>query len=261
MTLRESSKLALHWLFVAMGIVGVAVMALFLRGSLTLELFFTALLVSEGVVAALFFLLRILMRSNDMPGGWADPVINKKARWDIGSPEDQDDRYPCESPLEGDGPVEYLSDTGKVDDAELAGEFLQMGRLLLKSGRYTEAKSAFKKAHDQDPGNSKVYNYLGISYGRLNHFEEAVDAYNKAIALDYDYASAHFNLASVYDQMGDAQNAVNQWQRYLDVGKVVGERKDMLERARSRLDCLKNGTDRKRSRPIAPPEPEDNPSD
>ena len=52
----------------------------------------------------------------------------------------------------------------------------------------------------------------------------------------------HEEWLSIYEQMNDRESAISQWQRYVDVGKVVGERDDMLQRAQDRLDRLKDGT-------------------
>jgi tetratricopeptide (TPR) repeat protein len=230
----QSNKPAYLWLIVPMA-VGVVICALvyFLTEiSGTTALMILGLV--ELIAVILFFAVRTLLPVANTKAGWADPVINPdKARKAAGD---------CEPGLSDD----FISDTGRVAEEELAGEFLHMGRLLLKSDRFNEARDAFNKAAKQDPGNSKVYNYLGIACGRLNLYDEAVDAYNKAIALDYDYASAHFNLASVYEQMNDEENAQAQWQRYLDIGNVVGERADMIERAQDRLSCLQSGKTRGR---------------
>lgn len=199
-----------------------------------------------------FASFQILWPPSTVIPGWSDPVINeKKAREIIG----------IKAPQVPSNDRDFLSDTGRVDEADLAGEFLQMGRLLLKSERYSEAREAFIQATRQDPGNSKIYNYLGITCGRLNLYEEAIDAYNKAIALDYDYASAHFNLASVYEQISDTENAMTQWQRYLEIGQVVGEREDMLDRARDRLKVLGKKTDKMKIKPQRQAHPENESTD
>lgn len=237
-----------YWLVISIAIVFLILLILFFStGLMPFSLFCGLTILGLGITTAGFFLLRLMLKNSSMPQGWAHPLLDaKKARKELGLPDKnlqvkgQDVRNSVGS-QEDD---QYISDTDTLNVDELANEFIQMGRLLLKSGRYSEAKNSFLKATEQDPGNSKVYNYLGIACGRLNEHAQAVDAYNKAIALDYDYASAHFNLASVYDQLGDDENAITQWKRYLDVGKVVGERADMLERAKGRLQALKNGTDR-----------------
>jgi tetratricopeptide (TPR) repeat protein len=236
-----AQKPKFHWLLLLLAIAMIASIVaretMDMPGSIFIFVFLASLLLA-GV---LFFLMNKLLSQRSMPSGWAQPVLDpKRARKELGLPEDGASKpTPPETTTD-----QYLTDDGAGNPEELAGEFLQMGRLLLKSGRYDEAKAAFDNAALQDPGNSKVYNYQGIAYGRLNEFDAAVDAYNKAIALDYDYASAHFNLASVFDQMNDSVNALEHWQRYLDVGQVVGERDDMLERARGRVRALKDGTDR-----------------
>ncbi len=262
MALPSEKTPSAYWLVGAIIAIVVLLLAAYLfTGFLSIPLLAGLLVLGVGIVTAGFFILRIFLKSSSMPQGWAHPVLSaKKARKELGLPEKEARRdLSQDGPIQKDGKgIEFRTDTDNLDPKDISGEFIQMGRLLLKSGRYPEAKEAFVKAAEQDPGNSKVYNYLGIACGRLNEHEEAVDAYNKAIALDYDYASAHFNLASVFDQIHDDKNAISQWKRYLDVGKVVGEREDMLERAKGRLQTLKNG-DKKVKKSNAQTSSDDNP--
>ena len=235
----EIKKPRLFWLLMSLGLV-IAVtgmVSFFLNLSVTIM----ATIMGLGSLATVigFGVMRYMLNDDEPRHGWADPVLDPdEVREAFDVPVDNP-KHHLKNDTRKTGEVPYSAGD---DEEKLVEELVQMGRLLLKSERYDEARDYFKRATDKDPGNSKCYNYLGISCGRLNMFDEAIDAYNKAIALDYDYASAHFNLASVYEQMNDKKGALMQWQRYLDVGKVVGERDDMLQRAQDRLDRLKDGT-------------------
>lgn len=251
----DQSKPRIYWLFVVLAVVTVGLVALYFFLPLSTNHFLGLLTGAIGLTLAIFFISRAALQSPAKANGWADPVVDpKKARNELGLPEKVDNEQE-DSPLARpfSSSEEYATELMTPEPMELVEEFLQMGRLLLKSGRYGEARETFVQATQQDQGNSKAYNYLGIACGRLNLFEEAIDAYNKAIALDYDYASVHFNLATVYDQMNDRENALVQWKRYLEVGKVLGEREDMLDRAKGRLRALKEGTDRIKKNKLKPP--------
>ena len=43
---------------------------------------------------------------------------------------------------------------------------------------------------------------------------EAIDAYNHAIGLDPDFADPHFNLATLYEKVGDARAALRHFRIY-----------------------------------------------
>jgi Flp pilus assembly protein TadD len=45
------------------------------------------------------------------------------------------------------------------------------------------------------PGSSEVYNRLGIAYATAGRRDDAVDAFERALALDCDNANARRNLA------------------------------------------------------------------
>lgn len=251
----NQAKPGIHWLFIALAVVSAGIVVLYFSFNLDTSLFIGLMVGGIGLTVAIFFVSRMAAESAKNPDGWADPVVDsKKARKEMDLPTKADKGADGSSRARPSASFEeYATELMDSEPIELVEEFLQMGRLLLKSGRYGEARDTFVQATQQDEGNSKAYNYLGIACGRLNLFDEAIDAYNKAIALDYDYASVHFNLATVYDQMNDKENALVQWKRYLEVGKVLGEREDMLDRAKGRLQALKEGTDRIKKKKIIPP--------
>ena len=138
------------------------------------------------------------------------------------------------APIDDDG----LRVSGRDTGAGLFQDYLDAGRKLLQTERYEEAVEILKKASELDPGQSKVHNYLGIAYARLNRNTESIECYCRAISLDYDYAGAHFNLALAYENEGLRREAIDQWRRYLDIGEVVGEREELLESARQRIRDL-----------------------
>jgi tetratricopeptide (TPR) repeat protein len=49
---------------------------------------------------------------------------------------------------------------------------------------------------------AKIHNNLGIVCKKIGRYEEAVSQYKKALAIDPDYAGAHYNLGLVYGGKG-----------------------------------------------------------
>lgn len=124
---------------------------------------------------------------------------------------------------------------------EIIEGFVDDGRRALKEDRLEDAAEFFRRAIELDPQQSRLYNFQGLAFTRLSRLEEAVDAYCKAISIDYDFSKAHFNLALAYEQLGRQSDALEEWTRFVDVGEVIGERADMLERARQRIEELREG--------------------
>lgn len=52
------------------------------------------------------------------------------------------------------------------------------------------------------PSGAKIHNNLGIFYKKLGRHEEAISQHKKALAIDPDYARAHYNLGLVYGGKG-----------------------------------------------------------
>ncbi|MCH8253871.1 MAG: tetratricopeptide repeat protein [Gemmatimonadetes bacterium] len=63
-----------------------------------------------------------------------------------------------------------------------------------------------------------AYN-LGIALEDDGRFQEAFTAYAQAIAVDPNYAEAHFNIAKLYEHAGDDLAAVRHLRTYRELTK------------------------------------------
>lgn len=122
------------------------------------------------------------------------------------------------------------ADSARSGDAETAAEQFRMlidmnpdfpraqtnlGLQLMKLEKYDEARQAFNKAIEQDKNDAVAYNHLGVLARRDGKFEQALDYYNKAIAADADYAAAHLNRGILLDiYLRDWPAALEEYQRY-----------------------------------------------
>ncbi len=72
------------------------------------------------------------------------------------------------------------------------------GIFLTDVGQYDAAINILKKGLtliDYDP---EIWNYLGVAYWRKKDYQKALEAYQKALALDSDYPIIFNNLGSLY---------------------------------------------------------------
>lgn len=122
-----------------------------------------------------------------------------------------------------------------LQSEEILEQFVAEGRRQLKQDHFIEAQSSFARAISLDPHQSRLYNYLGLALGRDQKHTEAVEAYNKAINIDYDFCIAHFNLALAYEELDRLDEALDEWHRFVEIGELVGEREEMIELARKRV--------------------------
>ena len=63
-----------------------------------------------------------------------------------------------------------------------------MGIALKEQGKLEEAIEAYNKALAIKPDYAEAYNNMGIALKEQGKLEEAIEAYNKALAIKPDYA-------------------------------------------------------------------------
>lgn len=97
----------------------------------------------------------------------------------------------------------------------LSGPLVNQGVILLRQKQYAEAETRLLKALEINARNPYGYNLLGIALREQGKFANARAAYESALAIDPNYAKAHFNLgvlADLYEQ--DLPRALTHYERY-----------------------------------------------
>jgi arylsulfatase A-like enzyme/Tfp pilus assembly protein PilF len=79
--------------------------------------------------------------------------------------------------------------------------------LDMQLGKYEAATGHLEKAAQLGLAEPATYNYLGISYSRTNRLDLAMASYRRALTLNPNFAEAHLNLGFVYERMGQATSA------------------------------------------------------
>jgi lipoprotein NlpI len=82
-----------------------------------------------------------------------------------------------------------------------------------KLGRWPEAIESYKQAIRIDPEHEDVHLNLGAAYSGLGRWPEAIDAYNQAIRIRPDYAEAYLNLGVAYSGLGRWQVAIDAYKQ------------------------------------------------
>lgn len=90
-------------------------------------------------------------------------------------------------------------------DAKRMEARLNLGRLLHEKGRLDEAEAVYRGSNSAEPLLS--FN-LAVLLEDRDRVGEAMAVYRHAIALDPGLADAHFNLARLYEQAGNARDAL-----------------------------------------------------
>jgi len=87
---------------------------------------------------------------------------------------------------------------------------------LARQGRLDEAIVHFLRA-EQHPVDSASFSNLGIVYARLGRFDEAIDQYRQALAMQPDLYAAHVNLALALLQQKGFDEAESHFRRALEI--------------------------------------------
>src|SRR3989454_489386 len=102
-------------------------------------------------------------------------------------------------------------------DPHYAAAWNNLGLLLHRLGSYDEAEAAYRSALKHDPRCCEAAYNRGSLHEDRGLIEEAIADYREALEISPDYADAHFNLAGALARAERGQEAIEHWQRYLEL--------------------------------------------
>ena len=107
----------------------------------------------------------------------------------------------------------------------------------MTNGDFEKAKTNLELAAEQDPTNEILWFSLGSVFDNLGNVEEAVTAYTKAIDVNADYFDANYNLGALYfNQAVQGINEANElWKPRMTSKEAAAQKK--LEK-QMRKNCL-----------------------
>lgn len=99
------------------------------------------------------------------------------------------------------------------------------GMQLLKRGDYTQAEARLQEASKVIQKNPNLFVNLGNACRANKHWQQAVVAYEKAIAIDVTYAPAYTQMGRCYELMGNMEKAGMYYQKALEYDKdyLIGQ--------------------------------------
>ena len=110
-----------------------------------------------------------------------------------------------------------------------------LGELFFKTGSYTEAADAFNKALELGPETGQPYSNLARTLAIQGKYQEAIPLYQKSIDLIQDNkekAAVWNRLCNVYRKLNDYDNAIKAYQKAV---LLADEGVDLLTRTRFSL--------------------------
>jgi cytochrome c-type biogenesis protein CcmH/NrfG len=108
---------------------------------------------------------------------------------------------------------------------EVMRGMLQAARGSLSEGRYSEAIAAYQAVLKRDPKNVDAMTHLGLIVAIGGHADSALETFDKALAIDPDYAPALLYRGQVlYEMKKDVTGAVSAWERFIKVAPSAEDR-------------------------------------
>jgi tetratricopeptide (TPR) repeat protein len=92
-----------------------------------------------------------------------------------------------------------------------------MGHALQKQGKLEEAIEAYNKALAIKPDFAEAYNNMGNALQDQDNLDDAIEAYNKALAIKPDYAEAYNNMGNALQDQGKLEDAIEAFKKALDI--------------------------------------------
>lgn len=123
-------------------------------------------------------------------------------------------------------------------EPENRGAWVQLGHNYFDTQQPIKAIEAYDKALALDGNDPDVLTDQGVMFRRIGWFDKAIDNFTKANELDPQHLNSLFNLGIVYNQdLGDKLKAEDAWTRYLQLSPTG----QMADRVRTLIDHMKNG--------------------
>lgn len=101
---------------------------------------------------------------------------------------------------------------GDGNDPELSNN---LGLVQMKKGDLAQALKLFDHAIGEDPGLKEAFCNRGVVFRKMRQYSNAKSDLEKALSMAPDYSHAQFNLATVYEAMGQKADAITYYRKYL----------------------------------------------
>lgn len=102
-------------------------------------------------------------------------------------------------------------------DAKNPRAWCGMGSVYRMRDKYDEAIENYNKAIALKPDYQVCLDNLGLVYALKGDSAKAMEYFNKAIALDPNYADVYFNIGLMHNKKGDNLKAIEQFEKYLSL--------------------------------------------
>ncbi len=111
--------------------------------------------------------------------------------------------------------IEYNNAVNRLS----AEDWFQKGMTAWNDRRYQDAVDAYTKAIELDPTYVVAIDNRGACYGRLGKYREAMADHNRAISLNPLYAFAYTNRGAIYFYIGNYEKSVEDHSKAIELDR------------------------------------------
>ncbi len=148
---------------------------------------------------------------------------------------------PTETP-QMPGPVAGM-DPSKPIPPEVFRGMLDAAHQALEAGNFQQAIAAYQAILKRDPKNVEAITHLGVILATAGHDDPALEAFNKALAIDPKYAHAWWDKAHLlYEKKQDYKGAIQALEKFVALipsGEDHDRALKMIQDAKGRLSKSK----------------------
>ncbi len=77
--------------------------------------------------------------------------------------------------------------------------------ICLEQKKFLDAKEYCQDGLDENPGNAHLWNTMGVIFFERGEYENASEAFERAVSINPYYYDALFNLRDTYSELGNAR--------------------------------------------------------
>lgn len=134
--------------------------------------------------------------------------------------------------------LKLLQDTVKKDPGNL-NAWISLGNFFMDTSLFNEAVDAYQKALAIDPRNVDVRVDMGTCYRNSGKPEIAISEYRKALKINPNHLNAHRNLGVVFAyNLKDNAQAIKEFEKYVQLAPNAPDA-DQIRKEIQRLKSIK----------------------
>lgn len=106
---------------------------------------------------------------------------------------------------------------------ECADLWIDLGNSYASAGEYNDAINAFSKALSYESDNGEILFDIGSVYLLQERLKKCIEYYNRAEEVGFDNVRLYINLAAIYNALGDQQMELRNYTKAINKNPLIGD--------------------------------------